>query len=302
MSDAVEGTAEQKVPDSKSGLLENLQLETNLKWLKDRTIFLSKSGSHSYGTAVATSDMDLRGVAIPPPEYFLGFFHNFEQARWVNQDTVIYDIRKFIKLAMDCNPSILELLFTSPEDWILIHPLMKTIIDQREKFLSTRVKFTFSGYAVSQINKLKASMVRPPERVNPVRAELIQKFGYDTKDAMHVVRLLRMGKEILKGEGVQVRRSDAEELIAIRNGAWSLSDLLGYAEAMEAELNDLYAKSPLPSAPDKIALDALCRDIVQKSFNCEVQMPVMQVGFSVMKYTYPCVIKSNKLYQKEEGV
>lgn len=50
----------------------------NLDWLRHSTIFLSRSGSHAYGTNLPTSDEDFRGIAIPPKRYFHGFVDRFE--------------------------------------------------------------------------------------------------------------------------------------------------------------------------------------------------------------------------------
>lgn len=84
---------------------------------------------------------------------------------------------------------------------------------------------------------------------NPARAELEAKFRYDPKHAMHLVRLLRMCEEILSGRGVLVRRPDAEELRAIRQGAWSYEQLVEWAEAQDAKCAALYETSPLPHSP-----------------------------------------------------
>ncbi|HYQ27741.1 MAG TPA: nucleotidyltransferase domain-containing protein, partial [Polyangiaceae bacterium] len=73
---------------------------------------------------------------------------------------------------------------------------------------------------------------------NPARAELERSHGYDTKHAMHLIRLMRMGLEILQTGELRVRRDDAEELSAIRDGALSFEQLLAMArnlqESMEA--------------------------------------------------------------------
>ena len=68
---------------------------------------------------------------------------------------------------------------------------------------------------------------------------------------MHLVRLMRMGVEILRDHQVLVKRPDAEELLAIRNGAWSYDDLIKYAESMDKEVREVwYQKSTLPKTPD----------------------------------------------------
>lgn len=86
---------------------------------------------------------------------------------------------------------------------------------------------------------------------NAKRSELEEKFGYDTKHAMHLVRLLRMGAEALRDGKLLVRRPDAEELLAIRNGAWTYEQIVEYAEYMDNEVrNVLYPATSLPKKPD----------------------------------------------------
>lgn len=65
---------------------------------------------------------------------------------------------------------------------------------------------------------------------NVTRSELEEQFGYDTKHAMHLIRLLRMGEEILTQGKVIVLRPDATELLEIRDGKLSYEELVNYAE------------------------------------------------------------------------
>ena len=86
---------------------------------------------------------------------------------------------------------------------------------------------------------------------NAKRGELEEKFGYDTKHAMHLVRLLRMGAETLRYGEVRVRRSDAEELLAIRDGAWTYNQIISYAENMDSAVRKYwYPKTKLPKKPN----------------------------------------------------
>jgi len=103
---------------------------------------------------------------------------------------------------------------------------------------------------------------------NPERSQLERRFGYDTKHAMHLVRLLRMAAEILATGQVRVRRPDREELLAIRErGIWSYEELVGWAERQEAELDALAASEdcPLPSQPNRKKLDAACVALVEEA-------------------------------------
>ena len=100
---------------------------------------------------------------------------------------------------------------------------------------------------------------------NESRAVLEEAHGYDTKHAMHLVRLLRMGTEILKGEGVKVHRvSDGDELRAIRAGAWTYEKVLEYADQMDSEMESLYNTSTLPYAVDKKAVSKLYIDMCEQ--------------------------------------
>lgn len=103
---------------------------------------------------------------------------------------------------------------------------------------------------------------------NPARAALEEKYGYDTKHAYHLVRLIRMCREVLTTGKVIVKRPDREELLAIRNGAWSYEKLIEFAETEEAALDILYKTTDiLPKMPDKKLLDALCIKLIEKSLS-----------------------------------
>lgn len=92
---------------------------------------------------------------------------------------------------------------------------------------------------------------------NPARAALEAKYGYDTKHAMHLLRLLRMGEEILRHGTVQVFRPDAELLLSVRHGALSYEQVLTFAAEHRARLDQLVVASPLPEEPDVQAANAL---------------------------------------------
>lgn len=149
------------------------QYKGGLKWLPERTIFLTKHGSHAYGTSTPDSDLDVKGVAIPPHEYFHGFAQKFEQAEGKEPDLVIYDIRKFFFLAGNCNPNIIEVLFTDESDWLINSKVWDSIRSNRDLFVSQRAKHTFSGYACAQLKRIETHrrwLITPPSH-KPSRAE-----------------------------------------------------------------------------------------------------------------------------------
>jgi len=99
---------------------------------------------------------------------------------------------------------------------------------------------------------------------NPRRAALEAAHGYDTKHGMHLVRLLRMAVEILEAGKVVVRRPDRDELLAIRDGAWSYDDLEARCESLRERIASAARTSRLPATSDSAALDRLCVAVVER--------------------------------------
>jgi predicted nucleotidyltransferase len=113
--------------------------------------------------------------------YFTGL-QRFEQkdGGWPNnEDKVIFNIAKFVNLASKANPNLLDLFFT-PEDCILTStPAWEKLVGIRDLFLTKKVKFTYSGYAFSQIQRVKTHrrwLLDPPKH-EPTREE----FGLSGK-------------------------------------------------------------------------------------------------------------------------
>lgn len=97
--------------------------------VETRSIIIGLVGSHGYGLSRPSSDKDYRGIFIAPKVYYLGSA-SIEQkdSGWSepgilsflddNHDTAIYELRKYVQLAANSNPNILELL------WLKEYPLL----------------------------------------------------------------------------------------------------------------------------------------------------------------------------------
>lgn len=99
---------------------------------------------------------------------------------------------------------------------------------------------------------------------NPARAELEHQHGYDTKHAMHLIRLMRMGLEVLETGDLRVRREDADELSAIRDGAMSYYELLEAATALQESIKNAAATTRLPADIDRDEVDSILLAILQE--------------------------------------
>ncbi len=337
-------------------------------------IFKCIAGSHLYGNATPESDMDIRGVFIPNKKYYLGFINNIEQVKIDSEDDMEYfELKKFLKLAIDNNPNIVEFLFI-PDQFILKSSKEWELIKEcRHDFLSSKAKFTFSGYAHSQLNRIKRHrgyLLNPPkkkpERIdfnlperklisndqigafntilsiyleeirsfhklknqldemeetfnfkvlcqniknlnpdavktilpiisynflealekekaylkslnewnsyqnwknerNEKRKLLESKYGYDTKHASHLYRLILECEEILMNETITFPRPEAELLTEIRNGCWTYDELIERVSKYDILFEEIYKNTKLPKKANINKIDQLCIQILEQS-------------------------------------
>src|ERR1035437_7603562 len=136
-----------------------MKLQDFKKFINDRCknaipLFITLRGSHAYGTNVETSDKDYAGVYIQQADDILGNTYK-AQINDDKNDTVFYELKRFIELLTTGNPTMIELLNT-PEDCIIYkHPAFDTILKEKDKFITKKCKQSFGGYARQQINKSK---------------------------------------------------------------------------------------------------------------------------------------------------
>jgi predicted nucleotidyltransferase len=224
------------------------------------------AGSHSYGTNTPESDMDFRGVCIPPIENLLGLDNKFEQYETKDPDSVIYSLKKFVRLALQNNPNILDALFVDDEHVVYANEYGRELRELKYSFLSKRVFHTYGGYAHSRLKNLTE------KGKNPIgyKKELIDKYGFDSKDASHLVRLMRMGIEILRDGEVNVYRPDREVLLKVRNGEFTLDEIKEEYEWLNEQLNKAYNESKLPDQPDYNKINGWLIDTHRKSMEWNI--------------------------------
>lgn len=119
-----------------------------------KPLYLVIRGSHAYGTNIETSDTDFAGVFIQSVDDILGNTYK-EQVNDDKNDTVVYELRRFLELLGSNNPTVLELLNTPEECVLYKHPIFDMILNDRDSFLSKKCANSFGGYAKQQIGKAK---------------------------------------------------------------------------------------------------------------------------------------------------
>lgn len=133
--------------------------------MNNKIILKIRSGSHLYGTNTKDSDKDYLGVYLNTKEELLGLQTSEELTDNIvskaengrnNKDAVdckYYELRKFCRLAMNGNPTVLEILFVNKENIIEITKEGEELLKLRQEFVSKRIYNSFMGYAFAQKKK-----------------------------------------------------------------------------------------------------------------------------------------------------
>jgi hypothetical protein len=224
------------------------------------TILRVQVGSGLHGTAIqGQDDRDEMGICVEPAEYVLGL-ERFEQYIFRTQpegvrsgpgdlDLIVYSLRKWVRLALQGNPTVLLPLFVPPDEVVEINDLGWELRARPELVLSRRAGQRFIGYLRAQ----RAGMLGTRRHTN--RPELIEKYGFDAKYAMHMVRLGVQGVELLETGRITLPVPEPwlTWLRDLRQGKHTKEEALQAADELEAKLTKLLTSSPLPEVPDHAA-------------------------------------------------
>lgn len=206
-------------------------------------------GSTAHGTAVdGQDDRDEMAVFVEPAENVCGLrpvdhYIYRDKPEGVRSeagdlDLTMYSLRKFCRLATQGNPSVVILLWL--KDYEHITQLGRGLINLREAFISNGCGQRFLGYLIAQKMKMKG------ERAHTVnRPELVAKYGFDTKFAMHALRLGFEGIELMSKRTLTlpVAEPNLTILRGVRTGHFSLYQTLQMIEDAELELRSLLDKT-----------------------------------------------------------
>jgi predicted nucleotidyltransferase len=177
-------------------------------------------------------------------------------------DVVMYPLQKFVKLALECNPSVLEWLFVPQKCIRIMEEPAKMLRDNRLMFLSKKIYQKFRGFAYSEFG----SLTKLTGETGAKRRDEILKYGYSPKNAMNCIRLLEQGIELLNTANLIFPRPNSQELLAIKQGKWRYEELVRKFDGLLKEIDQAYFDSKLPNSTRSNDVDKLMVRII-KDFN-----------------------------------
>ena len=238
-------------------------------------------GSGVHGTAVSgQDDRDEMGICLEPRQFVTGVarvpsgiegdeprvvFEQYQRHTVWDQpgglanrsgagdlDVVIYSARKWCRLALAGNPTVLLALFVPDDEVVFRDEAGVELVDNADKFVSRQAAQRFLGYLQSQ----KAAMTGQ-SGAHTNRPELVAQHGYDTKFAMHALRLGVQGVELLTTGRITLPIPEPElsRLRAVRRGDVSLADAVDAVAEAEARLLELQISPNVPDRADHVWVD-----------------------------------------------
>lgn len=253
--------------------LVKLVKETPFPW-SDSLLKLFVGGSGMHGaTGDKSSDLDICGIYIQPVELILGvpkmrevdgkmerFGFDPDVQVWSTGgeakkniaediDTNFYSLRKWAGMAASGNATALEFLFcvqneATPHNATIWN---KHIAANTDAFVAARAGYHFLQFAGSMLDRINGIGTGKHGQ----REEVIHEFGYDTKAAMHLIRVLTEGIELMETGKIVLPHPNKEFLKDIRRGKYLWKDIEAAAGDYMSMLRAVHEKSALPPHVDR---------------------------------------------------
>lgn len=202
---------------------------------KDFIIYRCVVGSQAFGLSDDASDVDRRGIYLPPAELHWSLYGVPEQIENNDTQEAYWELQKFLVMALKANPNILECLHTPLVEFAT--PLSEELLANRQRFLSKLIYQTYNGYVMSQFKKLEQDLRG--------RGEI------KWKHAMHLMRLLLSGISALRELKLRVRLDEHRDtLLAIKRGDQPWPEVNAWRLRLHKEFDEAFASTRLPERPD----------------------------------------------------
>lgn len=279
----------QKVFKQADTYYQNWEQEFNKK--NKNVIYTCVTGSHAYGFATVESDIDLKGIWLAPAVDFFKLSpptYNDRRSSYLRHsdtyDIELYELVKFVYLAVGNNPNILDILCVKEDSVIVSSDIVSELRDNVEKLLNKNsIYHAYTGYALQQFSRMKNLYTkfktvnekvtvfnekeyeekltelrkqydrndwdRKLQRTIEIETKIPRPEGervLNVKNAAHLLRLLSVGEHILKTGEVLVEPNNRELIVKVRNGEVTWNEIVEEKERLEEKIKFAYKNSSLP--------------------------------------------------------
>jgi len=176
--------------------------------LNDYVVFEGIRGSHLYGLATATSDIDTHSIFISPKNWIYGIRRDYPTSiQFNNNNSCWYEIEKFISMLGQSRSNALELLYT-PKNLIKIYnPVLDPLFESRDEFITKECFKSFGHYAISQIKKARG--LNKLINIDPQEVK-------ERKSPLHFCNVISGSKSIPLDKWLEIKKLKPEHCGVVR--------------------------------------------------------------------------------------
>lgn len=206
----------------------------------EHTVLSVIAGSHAQGLDTDESDVDRRGVYVPPTKMFWTFEKPPTSVDGPEQERLSWEVEHFLALGLKANPTVLEVLVSDLVETCT--PLGEELRALLPALLSQRAADSYRRATAQQFARAAAAMASggTPR----------------WKQVMHVIRMLTQCDRLLTtGELVLHVGEHRSQLLAVREGDVPWKDVVKWVEDLRDRTARAVLHSPLPAVPDTAAVE-----------------------------------------------
>lgn len=252
---------------------------------ESRIVGLFCQGSQNYGLDYEGSDIDTKLIITPTFEdiAFNQKLISTTHVRQNNEHIDLKDIRLYIETFRKQNLNFLEILFTP---YKIVNPqyaeFWQKLVDAREAITHYDAHRMFKSMRGIALEKYHAMEHRYPSKI-----EIIDKYGYDSKQLHHLIRIEEFLERYIKGESYEKCLIPREGMdIVLRkikedNGYYTLDAARAKAELSLEHIDKMY----------EVALQTY-----PEGYNLEIEKLFKKVQYDIMKFAVALELVEEEYY------
>ncbi|AYP68327.1 nucleotidyltransferase [Bacillus phage vB_BcoS-136] len=198
--------------------------------MERRVILKALVGSHNYNLNTSESDKDYKAFVLPTFEDLYKGDMFSEQIIGENEDVDTHDIRKLVNLFFKSNINFLEILYSKNISMTFSKELKK-VFDLKDELVKINLPHLFNACGGMHLNKMK-QLYKGTEGTQ----HLVDKFGYDTKQALHAYRVLNFIDRFAQSdftdfkEAITYTGEDRDFMLSIKHGEFDAENFENFVK------------------------------------------------------------------------
>ena len=220
-------------------------------------------GSRNYNLQTDGSDHDFTAFVVPTAEDMYERSEYFKEMKGDGWEINVYDLRRIPELLRRSNPAALEYAFS--EDRVMCREMEDLLYGNRERIAGMNLPYLFNSAVGASIHKMNTL-----EKGTVSTQHLVEKYGYDTKQGTHAMRLLYMlqwyaedgvFETALRYGGTATGRERREFLLSIRSGRFTLEEMKETIRSKKEEIEERFKQRYLDAEADTEMMDVVRTEV-----------------------------------------